>query len=380
MASLEEKPKKNGVKTTPFDKWYDELIKSGTDKVSIIMHQDPDPDAIASAYALSRFLNKTEIETELFWGGELTHTQNRIFVNVTGIVNCMTRINGVIDPRIQNRFKEYPVIIVDTSCTPGTGNLAYLNEIFPKDKKVDLVIDHHSTQTVDPHYYYHEPYGSCASIIYEIITKYKQNNKIDETVATCLYFAIENDTVNLKHESTTQEDIEYHNKIRDRINTSLYESIVNFKFPEAMLDIQKKCFHFYHKNGGTIIAGAGFVLNSQKSLLGSVADLFLTRYDGINFVCIVGILDEGHGLPKKLVASLRNTGDVIDTDRFMKEAFGPTFGGRKGAGGGLVDLSRMTSNAIDCIPEDNEDEKDKFFKFLFDGIKYNVLEIKKRIS
>jgi nanoRNase/pAp phosphatase (c-di-AMP/oligoRNAs hydrolase) len=376
----EPKTKKTTVKNTPFDKWYDEITKAKVDKVSIIMHGDPDPDAIASAYALGRFLNKTEIETELFWGGELTHTQNRIFVNVTGITNFMTRINGHIDERVQNRLRDYPIIIIDTSCAPGTGNLSYLSEIFPKDKKIDLVIDHHANQTVDPKYYHNESYGSCAAIIYEILTKYKQASKMDETVATCLYFAIENDTVNLKHESTTQNDIDYHAKLKDRINIGLYESIVNFKFPEAMLDIQKKCFKFYHKAGSVIVAGAGFILPSQKSLLGSIADLFLTRYDGISFVCVLGIIDEGNGNPKKMVASVRNTGDVIDTDRFMKEAFGQGFGGRKGVGGGTVELSKLDSIAIDSISEGDEDKKDAFFEFVFNGLKHTVLDTKRKVE
>lgn len=376
---ISDKKEKKKIIKTPFEKWFDETKENGFNKASIVMHDNPDPDAIASAFAIYHLLQKVEIEAEIFWSGQMNHTQNKKFINVTGITDVMTKLNGEINERVVERFKNYPIIIVDTSCKPGEGNLRNLSKFLPEDKKIDLVIDHHDEQTVDPKYYHYESYGACSSIIYEILSRLKQTSRLDPVLATALYFAIEKDTIKLKHESTTEKDIEYHKKLRPKIDEGLYDELVNYTFPLDMLDIERKCYKFMDVYSGMIVCGAGFILAEKESYLASIADELFRKYDNIDFVCVLGISYSADRLnSERLVVSVRKTGSVIDTDEFMKMSFGEGFGGRKGMGGGSCGLSDDLLYAIDAAEENNE--KEELFRILFDGWKKKVASTRIKMS
>ena len=378
---MEKKSTKRSPKLTPFERWLDEAKTNAVEKVSVVMHDNPDPDAIASAFAFYKIMEKIGIEAEIFWSGEMDHTQNKKFVNITDITSIMTKLNGDKNERILNRLADYPVVIVDTSCEPGTGNLKELKAFLPEDKKIDLVIDHHEGQTVDPKYYYNIPYGACATIFYEILTRLKQTSRLDEVLATALYFAIEKDTDNLKHESVTVNDIEAHKKLKKKINEELYSELIHFKYPIEKLEVDQKCHQFLHHESGAIISGAGFVMSQKKSFLGSVADDLINKYENVNFVCVIGITyDENEVGSERMTASVRNSGDVIDTDEFMKTTFGSEFGGRKGIGGGSSILGPQLTCALDAIPEGDIQRRDEFFAMLFEGWKKRILATRKRMS
>jgi nanoRNase/pAp phosphatase (c-di-AMP/oligoRNAs hydrolase) len=383
-----DKPAKKSVrkssskkKLSPFEKWLDEAKTSNIEKVSIVMHDNPDPDAIASAFALRYILDKVNIESVMFWSGEMDHTQNKIFVNITKISNLMTKLNGDQPDWIIDRLKNHPIIIVDTSCAPGTGNLKNLVNFIPEGKQIDLVIDHHQGQTVDPKYYHHESYGSCAAIFYEILAKLGQISRIDSVLATALFFAIEKDTDDLKHKSTTDKDREYHEKLEKKIDKELYYSLIHFKYPIEKLDIDKKCHTFLYQEADMIIAGGGFVISQKKSFLASVADGFINEYENINFVCVMGITyNEGAYGGENFVVSVRYNGDVLDVDEFMKAAFGSSFGARDGVGGGSEHLGKQLISIIDAVPEEDEEKRDKIFKMIFEGYKKKIITTKKRLS
>lgn len=368
-------------KLSPFEKWLDEIKSSGVEKVSIVMHDNPDPDAIASAFAVHKIMERVDVESEIFWAGELDHTQNKKFINITGITDVMTKLNGEKTERILNRFRDHPIVIVDTSCAPGTGNLRGLEGFLPEGKKIDLVVDHHEGQTVDPRYYHYESYGSCVAIFYEILSKLNHVSRIDPILATALYFGIEKDTDNLKHESTTDKDRDYHSKLKKKIDEDLYHELVHFKYPLEKLEVDQKCYKFLHCESGMVISGGGFVISQKKSFLASVADDLLNKYENINFVCVLGITyDEAVPGSEKLVVSVRNNGDVIDTDEFMKTTFGSEFGGRKGIGGGSSKLGSQLAYAIDAIPEGDNKRRDEIFGMLFEGWKKRIIATRKRMS
>lgn len=367
---------------TPFEKWVDEITEKKVDKISIVMHDNPDPDAIASAFALYKIMEKLGVESEIFWSGEMNHTQNKKFVNITGIGDFMTKLNGELNERILNRFRDYPIVIVDTSCAPGTGKLATLDKFLPEGKQIDLVIDHHEGQTVDPKYYHSEIQGSCATIFYGILKRLRQTGKMDPVLATALYFGIEKDTIGLRHKDTTEEDRECHKKLQSKIDDKLYYDLVNFKYPIEKLDIDRSCYKFLHHETGLIISGAGFVMSQKSAFLASVADDLFVKYEHIKFVCVLGITyDEGVPGSEKLVVSVRYDEEgIIDTDNFMKETFGENFGGRNGMAGGSCSLGSDFICALDAVEANDNEKKDQIFEIFFAGWTKRIINTRKKMS
>jgi nanoRNase/pAp phosphatase (c-di-AMP/oligoRNAs hydrolase) len=382
-ATIEEEKKsqkKTIAKLNPFEKWYDSIVSNKVEKVSIVVHDNPDPDALASALAAHKILDKVGIESEIFWGGDIDHTQNKKFINITGINTLMTRINGEKNERIENRFRDHPILVVDTSCKPGTGNLRFITNFIDPDRKIDMVIDHHDNQTIDPVYYYNEPWGSCAAIFCDILVKLKIFPKLDPAIATALYFGIEKDTDGLKHESTTDQDREYYSKLKTKIDENLYYEIIHFKYPVEKLEVDQKCHKFMNYEAGIIVCGAGFIIAQKKSFLASVADDIIGKYENVNLVCVLGIsYEDGVPSSEKLVVSVRNNGHTIDTGDFMKQTFGEGFGGRKGAGGGASPIGIDLCLAIEAIQND-EVKKDELFMSIFSGWKKRILAAYKKMG
>ena len=50
--------------------------------LAIVCHDNPDPDCLASALALERIANEVDVsDVTLLYGGDISHQQNRVFVN-----------------------------------------------------------------------------------------------------------------------------------------------------------------------------------------------------------------------------------------------------------------------------------------------------------
>ena len=101
----------------------------GRGKIIIIVHDNPDPDCLASALALSHlFISKTGEEPLIAFSGMIGRSENLIMAKILEIPLVPLEI---ID------LSEYGVVcMLDTQ--PGTGN----NSLDPA-VNVDIVIDHH---------------------------------------------------------------------------------------------------------------------------------------------------------------------------------------------------------------------------------------------
>jgi len=109
----------------------DQMLKwaEGRGKIIIVVHDNPDPDCLASALALRQlFIEKIAAEPLIAFSGMIGRSENLIMAGVLEI--------PLVPFEIVN-MSEYGVIcMLDTQ--PGTGN----NSLDPA-ASVDIVIDHH---------------------------------------------------------------------------------------------------------------------------------------------------------------------------------------------------------------------------------------------
>lgn len=160
-------------------------------KVWIQTHNFPDPDAIASAFALQKLLEKFKIETQLCHVGEIDKLSSVKMLRLLGIE--MHRYEEIMD-----RMDETDMIIL-VDCQKNTGNTTDLvgDEL--------AVIDHHPTfRTVSYEYADLRITGACASMIAEYYQAL--GVKPSKKAATALLYGIRMDTLQLSR-GVTEFDV-----------------------------------------------------------------------------------------------------------------------------------------------------------------------------
>ena len=149
----------------------------------ILTHDFPDPDALASAFALQHLAQSAfGIQARIAYGGELGRTENRTMVRLLRIPLHRMR---------KTWLKKYACIaLVDTQPT-------FENNPFPGGKRAAMIIDQHGSHTppqadlvlVDP-----DCGATCVIIAQALLAR---DEPIPARVATALAYGILTDTLDL---------------------------------------------------------------------------------------------------------------------------------------------------------------------------------------
>ena len=155
-------------------------IVKGRRKVLIMGHDNPDPDSIASAFALKYIFKKTMgVQSVITYGGIIGRSENK---NMVLLLNIDMVHNSKINPRNYS-------IIAFVDCQPYTGNV-HLH----KGVTASIVIDHHPIrkQTLNAEFIdVRKEVGSTSTIITQYIRTL--GLKMDSRVATALVYGIKTD-------------------------------------------------------------------------------------------------------------------------------------------------------------------------------------------
>src|SRR5918992_2835463 len=149
---------------------------SDADRVLILLHNEPDPDALASGLALRNVLHRTRTTAVIAALEGVTRPENVRMANLLDIH---------VETMSQDAIEEFDrICMVDVQ-----------PHYFPGLDRVDLVIDHHPEQ----HGYnavfkdIREDYGSTCTILTEHLRAVDVN--ISERTATAMLYAIKSDTL-----------------------------------------------------------------------------------------------------------------------------------------------------------------------------------------
>ncbi len=152
-------------------------------------HDNPDPDTIASGWALLRLVRRLRrIRADLVYGGIIGRGENRALLEVLKIP--LRRFEEV-DPRSYDA-----VALVDSQ--PRTGNNSLPPGIVPT-----IVIDHHPMRRATRDIPFHdvrEDYGASVTIISEYLVA--AGLRLDRRLATAIFYAIKAETKNLGREAS----------------------------------------------------------------------------------------------------------------------------------------------------------------------------------
>src|SRR4051794_28629891 len=202
---------------------------SDADRVLIMLHNDPDPDAMASGLALRNVLRRTKTTAIIGALQGVTRPENQRMVNLLDIH---------VEPITPESMKEYDrIAMVDVQ--PH-----YFGDLIDR---VDLVIDHHPEQPGYTSVFkdIRPDYGSTSTILTEHLRAVDVN--ISERTATAMLYAIKSDTLFFNRQ-TNRVDIEAFSYLYPLADAALIRKMEGAEITLERLDYVMKA----HQSGTLI--------------------------------------------------------------------------------------------------------------------------------
>lgn len=272
----------------------------------IVVQDNPDPDAIASAMALRKLANTlANIQCSIAHGGTVGRAENRALVRY---LNINLRPLDQID---MTKFELFAM--VDTQ--PGTGNNSLPGQVEP-----DIVIDHHACKELTRHCRFTDvrsKYGATATILLEYLDAAKITPEVP--LATAMVYAIRSDTQDLGRDST-KADIDAFTRLYEiankRMLSEIQRGMVERNYYQMLADGLKNATVYDH----AIVTNLGCIENPD--MIAEVADMLL-RDDQTDWIMAYGKCRD------VLMISLRTYQQGARADKVIRKIVG-----RKGTGGG----------------------------------------------
>jgi len=293
-----------------------ERILSNRKKLLIVLHDNPDPDALASGLALG-YIAKTVFKTtfKLVYGGIIGRAENIAMVQELKIPLCKAE---------EIHFNRYSVTaLVDTQ--PHTGNNSLPRNIIP-----DIVIDHHPRKERKKYAFevIDTDVGVNSTLLIELLHGLELN--ISTKLATALVYGISSETQHLGRE-TIKRDVDAYLSVYPMANLKKLSHIIYPKLsPEYYIFLDKALAQgFYYQN----IIGCHIGTVPYPELIPEIADFFVRR-KGITLSFCTGIYDNS------LFLSMRTTNPKRKIYPLIKKVIGKlgTGGGHSMIGGGRINL------------------------------------------
>ncbi len=282
----------------------------------IVLHNDPDPDAIMSAEALRHLVTeKFSLETSVAYGGYVGRAENRALVSKLGIK--MKQFNRI-------RIDKYDVVAcVDTQ--PGAGN-----NMLSADSRCDIVIDHHQERadTRAELAVIRPDLGGTATILVEWLTAAGITIPCD--LATGLAYAISSETQSLSREASPQ-DIDAYLTVYVQANLRKLSQIMYPALPREYFVLVARTLQRATIYRNLVCSHLGEVPTPE--IVAEMAD-FLVRHERTTWAFCTGRFKD------KLILSLRSTKTDARAGQVIRKMVQSDHraGGHGMTGGGFVPI------------------------------------------
>jgi nanoRNase/pAp phosphatase (c-di-AMP/oligoRNAs hydrolase) len=255
------------------------LVDEG-DRVAIMLQDDPDPDAMASAMALRTLLGRNKLTTPLFSFKPVTRPENRTMVHLLEID---------IEPAETAELDEYDKIaMVD------------VQPAFFGDKltRAHIIIDHHPNYEPSdaPFVDVRTKYGATSTIMTEYLIC--ADERISERLATALLYGIRSDTLALSRR-VTDDDLQAFVTLYPLANYNMLKQIERPELPAEFARILSRALARIEVVDGLAVLNLGQV--ARDDIIVQVAD-FCLQFEGTEWVAVAGKLGSD------LVIAVRNYG------------------------------------------------------------------------
>lgn len=264
-------------------------------KLLILVHNQPDPDAIASAMALRTLLRRNRKTAIIGYLGEkISRPENVAMVELMGIDLQVISHNDI------RKFDSIALVDVQPSYFRG--------EI----TDIDSVIDHHPrTPECDAKF---TEISSEEGATATIMTRFLRAAQIEISakLSTALLYGIKTDTMILNR-GADLDDLEAFTYLYNQADLGLLRKIESRNLYSEEIKHYGQALSRHWINDGIIFMNLGRI--EKEHLISQVADMGM-KVEGVNWSVAFGVVSGSH-----VVMSVRNTGSVKSAGRLLFELF-----------------------------------------------------------
>src|SRR6266513_351545 len=262
---------------------------SDADRVLILLHNDPDPDALASGLALRNVLRRTRQTAIIAAIQGVTRPENQRMVSLLDIHV------EIMQPEQVAEFERIAMVDVQPHYFGGLID------------RVDLVIDHHPEQ---PGYAavfkdIRADYGSTSTILTEHLRAVDVN--ISERTATAMLYAIKSDTLFFNRQ-TNRVDIEAFSYLYPLADPTLIRKMEGAEITRERLDYVLKAHATGQMAEQVFCAALGEL--PREDFIPYVADFFLQLED-VKWTVIAGIVNDTMSISVRNLGYTKNAGEFV---------------------------------------------------------------------
>jgi len=307
-------------------------VLANHDAVTVLMHPNPDPDAMASALAAGELADSVDTAVTYQYPGQIRHQENRAFETVLDVQ--FEQIDTADD------LATDAVVLVDHNEPRG----------FQGTESVDpvAVVDHHPGSGTGKRFTdVRNGYGACATIFTEYfrglgwrpIAPDEQfsgrTEPLNASVATGLLYGILSDTTHMT-KGCTDAEFEAASYLYDGVDENALDRIANPEVDAEVLDIKARAIQSREVRNAFAVSDVGEVDNVDA--IPQAADELL-RLEGVTAVVVIGRRD----------GSLHLSGRSRDDRVHMGKTLSSTVedipmgnaGGHARMGGGQLSIEHM---------------------------------------
>lgn len=276
----------------------------GYETVAIVMHPNPDPDAMGAALGVEAIAESADTEATIYYVGQIRHHENRAFQTVLDL--DFERIETLTE------LTEEATVLVDHNRPRGPG----AESISPT-----AVIDHHPGDGVGTRLTDVRPeYGACATIIAEYLealgftpvgpdSHTNDDRDLSVTTATGLLYGIQTDTEQLTN-GAMAADFAMIRYLYPGIDHDLLRRIANPPIDGEILEIKARAIENIEIDSPYAYAWVGDVSNLDS--IPQAADELISL-EGISTVVVAGEHEEMIHLSGRSHDDRVHIGKVLDT-------------------------------------------------------------------
>jgi len=303
---------------------------SDADRIVILLHNDPDPDAMASGLALRNVLRRTKQTAVIAALQGVTRPENQRMMNLLDIHVEILKVEEL------SHFDRIAMVDVQPHYFGGSVD------------RVDLVIDHHPEQSGYSAVFkdIRADYGSTSTILTEHLRAVDAN--ISERTATAMLYAIKSDTLFFNRQAN-RVDIEAFSYLYPLADAALIRKMEGAEITPERLDYVLRARQHGRMSEQVFCA---FLGNSpREDFIPYVADFYLQLED-VKWTIVSGIVNDS------LVMSVRNLGYSRNAGEFVRKHFADigSAGGHRAMAKAVVPLQAF-KDKFGNLPADEFTEK-----------------------
>jgi nanoRNase/pAp phosphatase (c-di-AMP/oligoRNAs hydrolase) len=340
----------------PPGKWFERALGE-PDEITVLMHPDPDPDAMAAALGTAHIAERVGTDATLCYPGQIRHQENRAFRTVLQMEAENVSTAGELDGE---------VVLVDHNEPRGIQSAGRISPY--------AVVDHHPGDgTGTAHTDVRTEYGACATIIAEYaddigLTAREADNgggdrddHLPSGVATGLMYGIQADTNHLT-KGCSPAEFDASAYLYGGIDDALLDRIANPAVDAEVLDTKAKAITERELRAPFAMADVGSVSNLDA--IPQAADELL-GLEGVSAVVVFGDKEGTIHLSGRSRDDRVHMGEALEAvveDIPMAEA-----GGHARMGGGQLSIPHMQG-----LREDSGLSRAEFKERVFEALSGEV--------